>query len=226
MSQEMALGKIKFSEGHYRQAFRQLLPVAVYGRPEAQYAIGYMYYYGYGPSRDSESGIFWMTKAAECHYVPAIRALEMICENKSYCPADLVKEEHLSLKNEEVADASIHLKEKQDVVLESIKRPRRPVRVITPPEQFEPYTLQLFSGFKLADVKDMQSDLQLKDKTHIWRAKNQDKDWYVLTLGEYDSVVEAKVARNKLSPEVKELDPWIRKIGGLEALPESYLKQK
>jgi len=223
MAQEMTLGKINFSDGHYKQAFRQLLPVAVYGRPEAQYAVGYMYYYGYGPTRDSESGIFWMTKAAEKGYVPAIRALEMICENKSYCPADLVKAaaaHRRSLKNEEVRDVPEirERREERDVVLESIKHPPRPVPTPIATENIEPYVLQLFGAFKIEDVKDIQKELNLKEKTRIWHAKNQDKDWYVLTLGEYDSVMEARVAKKKLPQEVKELDPWIRKMNGLEPL--------
>lgn len=230
MSQEMVLGKIHFSDGNYKRAFRELLPVAVYGRPEAQYAVGYMYYYGYGAARDSESGIFWMTKAAEKRYVPAIRALEMICENKSYCPADLVKEEAYRHAKEiearemrevrEVRQRKEERKEERDVVLESIKRPSpyRPTPAPMANENIEPYVLQLFGAFKVEDVKGIQRELNLKEKTRIWHAKNQGKDWYVLTLGEYDSVVEARVAKNKLPREVKELDPWIRKMNGLEPL--------
>ena len=40
-----------------------------------------MYYYGYGVTQDTESGIFWMNKAAAAHYGPAIRALAAIEES-------------------------------------------------------------------------------------------------------------------------------------------------
>jgi septal ring-binding cell division protein DamX len=40
-----------------------------------------MYYYGYGVTQDTESGIFWMNRAASAHYAPAIKALAAIREN-------------------------------------------------------------------------------------------------------------------------------------------------
>src|SRR5579862_5412357 len=78
MSQELEGGKMKFSEGDYKEAFHELLPIAVKGRMEAQYAVGYMYYNGLGVAQDNESGIFWMTKSADQHYEPAENALQMI----------------------------------------------------------------------------------------------------------------------------------------------------
>ena len=87
---ELRAGKSAFVGGDFKQAFRQLLPIAVKGCSEAEYAIGYMYYYGYGVPQDSESGIFWITRAAEQHYAPAIKALEVINqsipENESPIP--------------------------------------------------------------------------------------------------------------------------------------------
>ena len=78
MSEEMEGGKAKLVAGNYQQSFHELLPVAVYGRKEAQYAVGYQYYYGLGVPVDPESGIFWMQKAADQQYQPAIDALKMI----------------------------------------------------------------------------------------------------------------------------------------------------
>ena len=88
LSQELTLGKIDFEEGNYNKAFHQLLPIAVAGKPEAEYAVGYMYYYGYGVNQDSESGLFWMGRAAEHHYLPAIQALELISYRSSQ-PCDV-----------------------------------------------------------------------------------------------------------------------------------------
>ncbi len=78
LSQELQAGKQSFESGSYKEAFHQLLPLAVNGKKEAQYAVGYMYYYGYGVAEDSESGIFWMTKAADQCYEPAVKALQII----------------------------------------------------------------------------------------------------------------------------------------------------
>lgn len=78
MSQELQQGKKSFDAGDYKQSFHTLLPAASNGDPEAQYAVGYMYYYGYGVPQDSESGLFWMHKAADQRYEPAMKALSLI----------------------------------------------------------------------------------------------------------------------------------------------------
>jgi len=84
-TQELYQGKITFNRGEFQEAFCQLLPIAVNGNCEAQYAVGYMYYYGYGVPRDCTSGIFWMKKAAMQRYAPAMRALVLIQSPQSNC---------------------------------------------------------------------------------------------------------------------------------------------
>ncbi len=80
-AQRLQGGKMSFMAGDFKSAFHQLLPLAAEGNPQAEYGVGYMYYYGYGVTQDTESGIFWMNKAAAAHYEPAIRALAAIEEN-------------------------------------------------------------------------------------------------------------------------------------------------
>ncbi|MDR3492519.1 MAG: sel1 repeat family protein [Gammaproteobacteria bacterium] len=76
--QELQKGKMSFASGDYKAAFRELMPLASEGSVEAEYAVGYMYYYGYGVTRDTQSGMFWMQKAADKHNKQAIKALSMI----------------------------------------------------------------------------------------------------------------------------------------------------
>ncbi len=75
---ELARGKSNFEAGYYRDALHQLLPLASEGNPEAQYAVGYLYYYGYGVAQDTETGTFWIQKSAEQKYQPAVEALAEI----------------------------------------------------------------------------------------------------------------------------------------------------
>jgi TPR repeat protein len=77
-SRHLEEGKKNFGDGNYKQAFHELLPVASDGNAHAEYAVGYMYYYGYGVAQDSESARFWMKKSADQHYEPAVKALEML----------------------------------------------------------------------------------------------------------------------------------------------------
>jgi TPR repeat protein len=76
--QSVQNGKWSFGKGNFRLSFTQLLPAAADGYADAEYAIGYMYYYGYGVARDQDAGIFWMRRAARQGQGRAIKALTMI----------------------------------------------------------------------------------------------------------------------------------------------------
>lgn len=78
MSQELQGGKNLFEKGEYKDAFHELLPVAVHGNKEAQYAVGYMYFNGIGVAQDTESGTFWIAQSANQHYPPAEDAMKSI----------------------------------------------------------------------------------------------------------------------------------------------------
>lgn len=76
---------ISFNEGiksfkvqDYRQAFIRLKPVAERGNPEAQYAVGYMYYYGQGVTEDRQKAWFWITLAAAAGQPDAIAATKIL----------------------------------------------------------------------------------------------------------------------------------------------------
>lgn len=72
---ELEQGKRLFKDGYYKRAMQQLLPLAAEGNMEAQYAVGYMYYYGFGTTQDTESGAFWIQRSANQGFQPAAQAL-------------------------------------------------------------------------------------------------------------------------------------------------------
>lgn len=341
MSQEVQLGKILFSDGEYKSAFRRLMPAAVCGNAQAQYAVGYMYYYGYGVAHDTESGLFWMDKAAAQGYKPAIKALQKIhegpqnegpcreggsCRNRmgsaglsykgdnsavspssvethAYQPrpahvkrtytsylkragypvnhlepqsilsaqeselAAQVNKEYSELsrvnqvqksKPENSKESNAASQQRNSEVLSTVAQPQKsklsdavkqpqkteipkvvnPPALVTKPKTAalnqsmtmksfattEPqltsnqYALQLFGAYHLVDVKNLQTELDLGKGAKIFHTKNKDKDWYVLTYGNFSSVAEAKVAQNHISATVSELQPWIRKLNGLDAV--------
>lgn len=75
---KLAQSKRLFDDGYYKRAMHELLPLASNGNPQAQYAIGYMYYYGLGVTQDTDTGHFWVQKAAEKNYPPAIEGLKLM----------------------------------------------------------------------------------------------------------------------------------------------------
>lgn len=71
-------GIVSFKEQDYRRAFIRLKPEAEKGQPDAQYAVGYMYYYGQGVVEDREQACKWINQAAHAGQPDAIEALKIL----------------------------------------------------------------------------------------------------------------------------------------------------
>lgn len=72
-----------FQVQNYRQSFIRLLPEAKAGQPDAQYAIGYMYYYGQGVIENRKKAFYWIERAANGGQPDAVRAIKILREGKS-----------------------------------------------------------------------------------------------------------------------------------------------
>jgi len=71
-------GIASFRAQDYRKAFIRLKPLAVKGNPDAQYAVGYMYYYGQGVVEDRKRAWFWINKAASLRQKDALAAVQIL----------------------------------------------------------------------------------------------------------------------------------------------------
>lgn len=80
-----------FRAHNYRQAFIYLKPAADRGNPDAQYAVGYMYYYGKGVVEDRRKAWCWIKRAAvqgQPDAVVASKILKNAPKNPSLDPFD------------------------------------------------------------------------------------------------------------------------------------------
>lgn len=78
ITQQVTAGKADFEQGKYVRAYQELLPAAEKGNKLAQYAIGYMAYYGKGTAQNIFIAKQWFEKAAQQGDVNAQKALETI----------------------------------------------------------------------------------------------------------------------------------------------------
>ncbi|QMT59609.1 MULTISPECIES: tetratricopeptide repeat protein [unclassified Legionella] len=67
----------------YRKAFIRLKPLAQKGLPDAQYAVGYMYYYGKGVVEDRKKAWFWINAAANLGQPDAKVAIQILTSGGS-----------------------------------------------------------------------------------------------------------------------------------------------
>lgn len=82
-SYNLKSGIENFRVQNYRQSFIRLLPEAKAGQPDAQYAVGYMYYYGQGVIENRKKAFYWIERAANGGQPDAVRAIKILREGKS-----------------------------------------------------------------------------------------------------------------------------------------------
>ncbi len=70
--------RLAYRAGRYVEAMRLLAPLARAGNADAQYTIGYLYYYGYGTNRDPQRALKWIRRAAARGNARAITALRTL----------------------------------------------------------------------------------------------------------------------------------------------------
>ena len=76
-------GIAHFEAKEYRQAFIVLKPAATKGDSEAQYALGYMYFYGLGVIEDRKLATEYFKFAAKSGHQDAIEVLKKINANEA-----------------------------------------------------------------------------------------------------------------------------------------------
>lgn len=72
-----------FEHQDYRSAFIRLKPWAEKGNKDAQYAVGYMYYYGQGVVEDKKEAYVWIKCAANQGQEQASAALKIMHESET-----------------------------------------------------------------------------------------------------------------------------------------------
>jgi TPR repeat protein len=73
-TQKLEAGKTNFEQKKYSAAFTELKPLAERGNKDAQYAVGYMYFYGRGVDKNKKAAKQWITKAADQGQEQAVKA--------------------------------------------------------------------------------------------------------------------------------------------------------
>lgn len=73
-----------FRAQDFRRAFIRLMPEAEKGQADAQYAVGYMYYYGQGVVENREKAWLWINRAARQGQRDAIVAFKILKHSKDH----------------------------------------------------------------------------------------------------------------------------------------------
>lgn len=75
-NRDYSVAKQNFVQQNYRTAFIRVQTPAKAGIPDAQYALGYMYYYGKGTVQNPTMARYWFQQAAQKGQPDAQQALQ------------------------------------------------------------------------------------------------------------------------------------------------------
>jgi TPR repeat protein len=77
-SRQYTDGEAAFHQQDYHTAFKDLIYSAGYNNTDAQYAVGYMYYYGIGTEQNDYLSRLWLYRSASFGNAKAMAALQAL----------------------------------------------------------------------------------------------------------------------------------------------------
>jgi hypothetical protein len=103
--------KVDYRLGNYSRAFSGLYLKARQGDPEAQYAIGYMYYTGLGTDKNQDAGLAWIRRSADKNNPKAIAALRSIVGDHNTQQEGMLESQTASTKRALATAKQVHAKQ-------------------------------------------------------------------------------------------------------------------
>jgi len=95
---QIEIAKLDYIRQDYEAAAMHLWPLVQQGDPDAEYALGYLYFYGKGVPQDVLKGRELIQRAAEKSNVQALKAIDMMAQHEASLAA--FPKEHASRMRE------------------------------------------------------------------------------------------------------------------------------
>ncbi|KTD23718.1 AAA family ATPase [Legionella israelensis] len=80
------------------------------------------------------------------------------------------------------------------------------------------YTIQLVAAIRRSTIKNFVEKYHLSKKTKIYQRTDKNGHWYILTLGEYENLNQAKNDIHHLPYALVKFHPWVRPLSELKRL--------
>jgi len=235
---DLSAGKEYFVTKNYQLAFKTLYPLAKEGNAEAQYAIGYMYYYGEGVNKDTLVAKKWIKKSAVQNYQLAEQALTLMGDKvpestpsvsekltnndknevkvtKSEAPTqfDQPKEEEKTIAQEPqlIVPESTVEKQAQPTLQKQVQAPvPLQMKSNNSKNKGSEFFIQLSGAHNKFWSDAFVHERHLQNQATVIRSNFANEDWYVVAYGSYPSREAAKQAMQNLPNEILVQQPWVR----------------
>lgn len=240
---QLAKGHKAYNQQDYHASAKSLQKSAKAGNPDAQYALGYLYFYGKGVDHDPQLARYWISKAASHGHPQATRALYLIQQEKM---ATSVHAHEATVKNNQpriirattavqqpttkpsvrhvVFKRSVAKSAKETSVTETL-----PVEIqqrmnqefssderqlMEVPGKY--YTLQIMGSSSKTELMRVVSQNKLTGKAAFYQTTRKGSDWYILIYGQYKRYHDALVALRNMPKPIRKYKPWINSFARVQ----------
>jgi type II secretory pathway predicted ATPase ExeA len=127
--------------------------------------------------------------------------------------SELVKETVITTKSTVQVQKAEPLAVK--VASKDVIKPAKQEKTVAKVAQLAGFTIQLVASHNKNDVYRFQQTNKLADSTKIRQFTNAKGNWYILTVGDFNSRAQAQEKASNLPASIAKLKPWIRPVSGL-----------
>lgn len=212
------------------QAVEKVSKAAGLGDPDAQYTLGYMYYYGNGVPQNYKTSVQWMDRAASQGQPQAVKALRLIARAGIKSKPEHPDSGLASNQNELLKGYKVSGQKAMSVPVATVKGASSAssygllygvhapgLSYLTPSQRKllgangKYYVLQLMASYSESRLLKLKASPALKTAA-IFKVERDGKRWFVLLYGNFTSLKGAKHAVKKLPRSIQNLEPWPRTV--------------
>lgn len=221
----------------------QLQQAAEAGDPDAQYALGYMYYYGKNVPQDSQQAKNWIKRAAVQGQDQANKALSMmqstpastqlaVTEPVATSPAKTTTTTSAQPVRSKPVVSSQPVPAQTPVPVQATVEPDNSMPIVPPRQATTPttsgverlrsapasnFTIQLLASANKSELLRYIQANALDSQAMYYQTQRNGRDLFVLVYGLYTSRSEAQAALQKLPASIRAQQPWIKSMDTVKA---------
>jgi hypothetical protein len=197
--------------------------------PDAEYALGYMYYNGIGTVRDPDTAVVWIKRAAQQGQPLAISAMTAIRRAQfpkigqvhvhqkaptAHKPATQPLSQPVSVhKATKPLPRAQSVEQAARATTQAVTLHQRSAISTLPPHN---YSVQLFASYHLPSVQHYIHQLPATMPYYIVSQLRQNKPMYILLAGNFKTRADAAHYVHTLTHAQQATHPWIRQIGQIK----------
>jgi septal ring-binding cell division protein DamX len=219
----------------------QLQQAAEAGDPDAQYALGYMYYYGKNVPQDSQQAKNWIKRAAVQGQDQANKALSMMqstpASNQPVAAEPVAKPPVKAATPAQPVQpkpvvSSQPVPAQTPAPVQATAEPDNSMPIVPPRQATTPttsgverlrsapasnFTIQLLASANKSELLRYIQANALDSQAMYYQTQRNGQDLFVLVYGLYTNRSEAQAALQKLPASIRAQQPWIKSMDTVKA---------